>query len=198
MEKVELNIVALAQSETQNNSFIVLLKEEEGMRRLPIIIGPFEAQAIALALEDIQPNRPLTHDLFRNTLQHIGVDLREIVISDLRQGIFYATLICRLADGSMVELDSRTSDALALAVRFECPIYAYPFIMDRAGVAWEPQSGEAVSGDVEGSQAPQPGQPLGTYTDEDLKKLLDTALSEENYERAAEIRDEMQRREGEN
>ncbi len=197
MEKLELSIVALAQSETQNNSFIVLLKEEEGMRRLPIVIGGFEAQAIALAVEGIQPNRPLTHDLFRNTLRQIGVDLKEIVISDLRQGIFFATLICQIADGSFVELDSRTSDALALAVRFSCPIYTYPFILDRAGVAWEPQSGEAVAAQP-GQAEPKPGQPLGDYTDEDLQKLLETALSEENYERAAEIRDEMQRREGEN
>ncbi len=197
MEKVELSIVALAQSETHNNSFIVLLKEEEGMRRLPIVIGGFEAQAIALAVEGIQPNRPLTHDLFRNTLQQMGVDLKEIVISDLRQGIFFATLICQIADGSFVELDSRTSDALALAVRFSCPIYTYPFILDRAGVAWEPQSGEAGAAQPRPAE-PKPGQPLGEYTDEDLQKLLDSALSEENYERAAEIRDEMQRREGEN
>ena len=167
------------------------------MRRLPIVIGGFEAQAIALAVEGIQPNRPLTHDLFRNTLQQIGVDLKEIVISDLRQGIFFATLICQIADGSFVELDSRTSDALALAVRFSCPIYTYPFILDRAGVAWEPQSGEPAAAQA-AAAAPKPGQPLGSYSDEDLKKLLDAALNEENYERAAEIRDEMQRREGEN
>lgn len=197
MEKVELSISALAQSETQSNSFIVLLKEEEGKRRLPIVIGGFEAQAIALAIEGIQPNRPLTHDLFRNTLQQIGVDLKEIIISDLKQGIFFATLICQIADGSFVELDSRTSDALALAVRFSCPIYTYPFILDRAGVAWEPQFGEMPATQAEAA-GPRPGQPLNSYSDEDLQKLLDKALGEENYERAAEIRDEMQRREGGN
>jgi bifunctional DNase/RNase len=196
MEKVELSIVALAQSETQSNSFIVLLKEEEGARRLPIVIGGFEAQAIALAVEGIRPNRPLTHDLFRDTLRQIGVNLREIVISDLRQGIFFATLVCQIQDGSIVELDSRTSDALALAVRFSCPIYTYPFILDRAGVSWEPQGAEAQQ--PQQPAMPRPDQPLNNYTDEELQQLLSSALSDENYERAAEIRDEMQRREGEN
>lgn len=198
MEKLELSIVALAQSEAQNNSFIVLLKEEEGTRRLPIVIGGFEAQAIALAVEGIQPNRPLTHDLFRNTLQQVGVNLQEIVISDLKQGIFFATLICKLTDDSIVELDSRTSDALALAVRFNCPIYTYPGIMDKAGVAWDPKSGEEVPEGASESNYPKPGKPVNSYSDKELKQLLDLAISEENYERAAEIRDEMQRREGEN
>lgn len=198
MEKLELSIVALAQSEAQNNSFIVLLKEEEGARRLPIVIGGFEAQAIALAVEGIQPNRPLTHDLFRNTLQQVGVNLKEIIISDLKQGIFFATLICEMADGSIVELDSRTSDALALAVRFNCPIYTYPSIMDKAGVAWDPQSGEQVPEGASESKHPKPGKPVASYSDKELKQLLDLAISEENYERAAEIRDEMQRREGGN
>lgn len=193
MEKVELSIVALAQSETQNNSFIVLLKEEEGARRLPIVIGGFEAQAIALAVEGISPNRPLTHDLFRNTLQQVGVDLREIVISDLRQGIFFATLVCQVSGGEIVELDSRTSDALALAVRFRCPIYTYPFILDRAGVAWEPQGGEPQEGKQ--PEPPPAGRPLSQYSEEELLQLLEAALGEENYERAAEIRDELQRRE---
>jgi bifunctional DNase/RNase len=197
MEKVELSIVALAQSETQTNSFIVLLKEEEGARRLPIVIGGFEAQAIALAVEGIHPNRPLTHDLFTNTMRQIGVDLKEIVISDLRQGIFFATLVCQVPDGTIVELDSRTSDALALAVRFSCPIYTYAFILDRAGVSWETRAGETQELGQERTE-PQSGQPLNHYSDEDLEQLLDSALRDEDYERAAEIRDEIRRREGEN
>lgn len=190
MEKVEMSIVALAQSETQSNSFIVLLKEETGGRRLPIVIGGFEAQAIALAVEGIQPNRPLTHDLFKNTLQQIGVNLKEIVISDLRQGIFYATLVCQVQNGNVVELDSRTSDALALAVRFSCPIYTYSSILDRAGVTWQAEGAEG-----EPAVAPAEDQPLRTYSVEELESLLEKALGEENYERAAEIRDEIQRRE---
>lgn len=197
MEKLELSIVALAQSETQSNSFIVLLKEEEGLRRLPIVIGGFEAQAIALAVEGIRPNRPLTHDLFRNTLQQVGVNLKEIVISDLKQGIFFATLICEVSDGRIVELDSRTSDALALAVRFSCPIYTYPSIMDKAGVDWDQEAGEPAQTEKKPATRPKPGKPLSEYDDNELKQFLDMALSEENYERAAEIRDEMQRRENE-
>lgn len=185
-----MSIVALAQSETQSNSFIVLLKEETGGRRLPIVIGGFEAQAIALAVEGIQPNRPLTHDLFKNTLQQIGVNLKEIVISDLRQGIFYATLVCQVQNGNVVELDSRTSDALALAVRFSCPIYTYSSILDRAGVTWQAEGAEG-----EPAVAPAEDQPLRTYSVEELESLLEKALGEENYERAAEIRDEIQRRE---
>ncbi len=194
MEKVELSIVALAQSETQNNSFIVLLKEEEGGRRLPIVIGGFEAQAIALAVEGIKPNRPLTHDLFKNTLRQIGVELLEIIISDLKQGVFFATLVCRIHDGSKVELDSRTSDALALAVRFSCPIYTYPSILDKAGVTWKPEEGEE---DPKKNKL-DPDKPLDTYSETELGELLDKALKSEHYERAAEIRDEMKRRESTN
>ena len=192
MEKVEMSIVALAQSESQSNSFIVLLKEETGGRRLPIVIGGFEAQAIALAVEGIKPNRPLTHDLFKNTLNEIGVSLQEIIISDLRQGIFFATLICQLRDGQILELDSRTSDALALAVRFKCPIYTYAPILDKAGVTWQAEEMEGEEGEV---PKPAADKPLKTYSVEELEALLDKALGEENYERAAEIRDEIQRRE---
>jgi bifunctional DNase/RNase len=188
MEKVEMNIVALAQSEGQGNSFIVILKEEDGLRRLPIVIGMFEAQAIALAVEGIQPHRPLTHDLFRNAMRQIGVDLKEIVISDLRQGVFFATLVCRIPDGSFVELDSRTSDALALAVRFSCPIYTYPFVLDRAGVMWEPQEESPSEAQAKANQ------PLHKLSPQDLNQLLEDALRNEDYERAAEIRDELQKR----
>ncbi len=187
-----MSIVALAQSETQSNSFIVLLKEEAGLRRLPIVIGGFEAQAIALAVEGIKPNRPLTHDLFKNTLRQIGVDLLEIIVSDLRQGIFFATLICQVQGGEIIELDSRTSDALALAVRFKCPIYTYASILDRAGVTWQSEDIEGGEGEV---PKPAGDKPLQTYSVEELETLLDKALGEENYERAAEIRDEIQRRE---
>ncbi len=191
-----MSIVALAQSESQSNSFIVLLKEEEGIRRLPIVIGGFEAQAIALAVEGIKPNRPLTHDLFKNTLLQVGVDLQEVIISDLKQGVFYANLVCRLADGSQVQLDSRTSDALALAVRFSCPIFTYPPVLEKAGVTWDPGS-EGGKPSPAGKKV-EPDKPVASYTDAELEELLDGALTEENYERAAEIRDEMKRRESTN
>jgi bifunctional DNase/RNase len=191
MERVELNIIALANSESQPNSFVVILKEETGERRLPVVIGGFEAQAIAIAIENIKPNRPLTHDLFKNTLVTLGIDLEEIVISDLKHGIFYATLVCRKADGSIVELDSRTSDALALAVRFGCPIYAYEFILGEAGIALENAEEESVAPPAKPTA---PEAPLTKFTTEDLQKKLDEALNQENYERAAQIRDELKRR----
>ncbi|MEN0003287.1 MAG: bifunctional nuclease family protein [Bacteroidota bacterium] len=191
MERVELNIIALANSESQPNSFVVILKEESGERRLPVVIGGFEAQAIAIAIENIKPNRPLTHDLFKNTLVTLGIDLEEIIISDLKHGIFYATLICRQANGDIVELDSRTSDALALAVRFGCPIYAYEFILSEAGIALEGTSEEPIAS----TQAVQKEPPLTKFSTEDLEKKLEEALGQENYERAAQIRDELNRRE---
>lgn len=188
MRKLELKIVALANSESQPNSFIVVLKEDAGNRRLPVVIGAFEAQAIALALERVPVNRPMTHDLFKNTLSALGIKLVEVIISNLRFGVFHATMVCRRIDGATFELDSRTSDAIALAVRFECPIYAYDFIMDEAGVI------------VDRPAAAHPTPPatrknLSSVSDQELETLLEEALSNEDYEQAAKIRDEIQRRE---
>ncbi|MDX1665587.1 MAG: bifunctional nuclease family protein [Saprospiraceae bacterium] len=191
MDKIELSIDALAQNEAQNNSFVVILKEEGGDRRLPVVIGGFEAQAIAIAVEGIQPNRPMTHDLFRNTLSELGVDLVEIIISKLSQGIFYASLVCKQIDGSVLQLDSRTSDAIALAVRFGCPIFTVAEVMDKAGIQWGQEE------EKKEKEIPK-DQPLTSYSEEDLRKLLDEALETENYERAAEIRDELKRRGGDN
>lgn len=192
MEKKELNIVALANSESQPNSFVVVLKEESGERRLPVVIGGFEAQAIAIAIENIRPNRPLTHDLFKNALVTLGIDLVEIVISNLKHGIFYATLVCKQTDGTVVELDSRTSDALALAVRFGCPIFAYEFILSEAGIVLE-GTGEDQTPIPQTSTKTEP-ESLKKFSIEDLQKELDEALTKENYERAAQIRDELKRR----
>ncbi len=136
MKKIELDIVALSHSVTQSHNYAVVLGEQGGSRRLPIVIGGFEAQAIAVAMERMTPNRPLTHDLFKNTLDTFNVDLKEVVINNLLDGIFYARLIC-LKEGEMIEIDSRTSDALAMAVRFNCPIFTYEFILDAAGVVLE-------------------------------------------------------------
>ncbi len=189
MRKVELKIVALANSEAQPNSFVVVLKEDTGNRRLPVVIGAFEAQAIALALEKIPTNRPMTHDLIKNTLSALGISLKEVVISNLRHGIFYATLICQKTDGTTFGLDSRTSDAIALAVRFECPIFANDFIMDEAGVTIDrPSAAE--------SGTPKRKKELSSYSDQELGQLLEEALANEDYEHAAKIRDEIQRREG--
>jgi len=133
MKKIELEIVALSHSITQTHSYAVVLGEIKGQRRLPIVIGGFEAQAIAVALEQMKPSRPLTHDLMKNFMNSFGVELQEIIISDLQEGIFYSKLVC-FTENDTIEIDSRTSDALALAVRFGCPIYTYEHILENAGI----------------------------------------------------------------
>ena len=136
MKKIELEIVALSHSITQTHSYAVVLGEVNGLRRLPIVIGGYEAQAIAVALERMQPSRPLTHDLLKNFMNAFSVDLQEIVISDLQEGIFYSKLVC-INEHDTIEIDSRTSDALALAVRFGCPVYTYDHILESAGILME-------------------------------------------------------------
>ena len=189
-----MDIVALSHSVTQSNNYAVVLGEQNGSRRLPIVIGGFEAQAIAVAIEGMKPNRPLSHDLFKNTLETFNIELKEIIINNLLEGIFYARLVC-MRDGELTEIDSRTSDALALAVRFRCPIYTYEFILDAAGVVLEEGEEEeegAVANQAEGSS--KGGSSLSTYSIEDLNRMLEEVLTEEDYERAAEIRDEINRR----
>ncbi|HMO38674.1 MAG TPA: bifunctional nuclease family protein [Saprospiraceae bacterium] len=188
MEKIEMDILALTNSENQQNSFVVILKEKYGNRRLPVVIGGFEAQAIALSLQDIKPNRPMTHDLFKESLIALEVYLMEVIISDLQEAIFYATLVYLKPDGSILEVDSRTSDALALAVRFGASIYANAKVLDEAAIAVE---GEGVTEEV---PMPQPGSPLSSYTTKELEHLLEEALAGEDYEKAAQIRDELKRR----
>lgn len=190
-----MEIVALSHSVTQSHNYAVVLGETEGSRRLPIVIGSFEAQAIAVAMEKMTPNRPLTHDLFKNTLETFTVQLKEVVINNLLDGIFYARLIC-VKDNEIVEIDSRTSDALAMAVRFNCPIYTYEFILDAAGVVLEETEEKATSTATRTSKA-KSGNSLSTYSVEDLNRMLEEVLAEEDYERAAEIRDEINRRKGE-
>jgi len=202
MKKIELDIVALSHSVTQSHNYAVVLGEHEGSRRLPIVIGGFEAQAIAVAMERMTPNRPLTHDLFKNTLETFEVELKEVIINNLLDGIFYARLIC-IKEGEVVEIDSRTSDALAMAVRFNCPIYTYEFILDAAGVILEegddePEEGSAPAATTKKKKKKATsGNALSQYSDEDLSTMLNEVLEEEDYERAAEIRDEIKRRESE-
>jgi bifunctional DNase/RNase len=194
MKKVKLEIVALSHSVTQSNNYAVVLGEEGGPRRLPIVIGGFEAQAIAVAMERMTPNRPLTHDLFKQTLETFQIELKEIIINNLLDGIFYARLIC-LKEGEIYEIDSRTSDALAMAVRFKCPIFTYEFILDAAGVVLE-------ANEEEGSKAEEPvsaqseekKSSLTQLSMEDLNNQLEEALAKEDYEQAARIRDEINRR----
>ena len=195
MKKIELEIVALSHSITQTQSYAVVLGEINGLRRLPIVIGGFEAQAIAVALERMSPSRPLTHDLMKNFMMAFNVDLHEIVITNLQEGIFYSKLICS-SENDTVEIDSRTSDALALAVRFGCPIYTYDNILDQAGVLMDeemkpvPDNTQSVAAVSNGGA----NDNLRSLTLEELNALLTEVLENEDYIRAIAIRDEIKSR----
>src|SRR5215475_11343906 len=186
MKKIELEIVALSHSITQTHSYAVVLGEVNGLRRLPIVIGGFEAQAIAVALEKMQPSRPLTHDLLKNFMNAFGVELVEIIINDLQEGIFFAKLVCS-SENDPVEIDSRTSDALALAVRFGCPIYTYENILESAGILMEDtgstgkkkKAKQEVA--VEESGVVGGNEDLKTMTLEELNTLLNDVLESEDY-----------------
>ena len=196
MNKIELRLMAISRSVTQSSNYAVVLGEANGQRRLPVIIGSFEAQAIAVAIEGMEGPRPLTHDLLKNTLDTLDVDLREVIINDLREGIFFARLVL-VRDGEIIEVDSRTSDALAMAMRFDCPIYTYEFILESAGVVLEGEDEEEEDGGEQQEYAMEEGEQtpaLSSYTVGELQKMLDEVLGQENYERAAEIRDEINRR----
>jgi bifunctional DNase/RNase len=193
MEKIELDIVALSHSVTQSHNYAVVLGELKGKRRLPVVIGGFEAQAIAVAMEQMSPNRPLSHDLFKNTLESFSIRLTEVIINNLLDGIFYAQLICVGPTGEEMVIDSRTSDAIAMAVRFSCPIYTFEFIMEQAGVVLEDSAEEELTR----KKAPtkqDDSSTLDSYTVDALETLLSKVLEEENYERAAKIRDEINKR----
>jgi bifunctional DNase/RNase len=191
MQKIELEIVALSHSITQSNSYAVILGEVGGSRRLPIVIGGFEAQAIAVALENMHPSRPLTHDLMKNFMTSFDIALQEVYICDLQEGIFYSKLVCFTANDT-IEIDSRTSDALALAVRFGCPIYVYENILDQAGVASEQIQGEATQ-PIETSTTKKEND-LASLTLSELNDLLNEVLEQEDYIKAIDIRDEIAKR----
>lgn len=178
MKKLELNIIALANSESSKGNYSLILEESKGFRRLPIVIGAFEAQAIAISLERMQPNRPLTHDLFKNTLELSGVVLTEIIISELKGGVFYAKLMGKKADGTPLEVDARSSDAIAMAVRFGCPIYTTENIMQQAGVVLESPSKAFTN---------KRGK-LEDYSLDELEQLLRQVIAKEDYESASKIR----------
>lgn len=192
MIKIEVNIAALSHSVTNSHNYAVVLSELEGQRRLPIIIGGYEAQAIAVAMEKMAPNRPLTHDLFKNTLDSFDVELKEVVINNLVDGIFYAKLIC-LRHGDVYEIDSRTSDAIAMAVRYNCPIFTYEFILEEAGVVLEEDVSETKPKSKSTSR-PSKSKTIADMNDEDLEELLNKVLAKEDYEKAAKIRDELNKR----
>lgn len=195
MKKIKLDIVGLSYSQTQSGAYALVLGEINGRRRLPIIIGAFEAQAIAIEIEKMTPSRPLTHDLFKSLAGSYNINIQEIIIYNLVDGIFFAKLIC--SDGKKTsEIDARTSDAIALAVRFDCPIYTYEFILATAGIVIE--GNEFVF--LENIEAPAEEKAVSatinfsTLTEDELKEKLKDALADEAYEKAAKIRDELSRR----
>lgn len=203
MKKIKLEIIGLSFSQTQSGAYALVLGEEAGKRRLPIIIGGFEAQAIAVELENMTPSRPLTHDLFKNFAIEFSVTINEVIIYNLKEGIFYSKLIC--TDGNEVkEIDARTSDAIAMAVRFNCPIYTYEFILASAGVVLD-ESGEeeapaAKTLPKKAGSSEKKSAPAGTenefssLSNEELKESLMRAIDEEAYEKASRIRDELSKR----
>jgi bifunctional DNase/RNase len=198
MKKLKLDIVGLSYSQTQSGAYALVLGEAKGKRRLPIIIGGFEAQAIAIELEKMTPSRPLTHDLFKSFADTFSIKVQEVIIYNLVDGIFFAKLICE-KDENEVEIDARTSDAIALAVRFQCPIYTYEFILSSAGIILEDESGAgddagiAATGEAIEKEESDDNDLMKKATEE-LKEMLKVALEEENYEKASRIRDELNNR----
>ena len=193
MEKIKLEIAGLSYSQTQSGAYALVLSESIGKRRLPIIIGGFEAQAIAIELEKMTPSRPLTHDLFKNFAELFKINLTEIIIYNLVEGIFFAKLICE-HNGEEVEIDSRTSDAIALSVRFECPIYTYEFVLSSAGIILDDEGDEETDSVPEINLEEIQQNPVERLTLKELKSKLNEAINNEDYEAASKLRDEINKR----
>jgi bifunctional DNase/RNase len=209
MEPVKLYVKGLSYSQTQTGAYALVLAEEKGDKRLPIIIGGFEAQSIAIALKkDMNPPRPLTHDLFKSFAEQFAISLKEVIIHKLEDGVFFSILVC-VREGEEQVLDARTSDAVALAIRFGTPIYTYREILDEAGVLLQ-DSGEGMEETGESTatagseqayasseESPRKGKAMPNLASQSLSQLnqlLDEAVKEEDYEKAARIRDEIDRR----
>jgi bifunctional DNase/RNase len=200
MTLIPLKIKGISYSQTQNGAYALILTEIDGERKLPIVIGAFEAQSIAIALEkDIKPPRPLTHDLFKNVASRYSIDISKIIIHKLIDGVFYASIVC-VRDGVEEVIDSRTSDAIALALRFNAPIFTYKNILEKAGIILDvndEKQAKKLSGKPEPKaivQDTKADQSLSKKSLDALKKELDKAVATEDYERAAQIRDEISKR----
>ena len=193
MQKIRLNILGLSVSQTQSGAYALVLAEEEGERRIPIIIGPVEAQAIAIQLEGLKPPRPLTHDLIKNMALAFDIALLEVTIYKLEEGIFYSELLCEM-NGKEIRIDSRTSDAVALALRFRCPIYTSEEILQKAGIVLESDDENSpVRSMIDEDETS--GSSYAQYSTNDLQELLNEAIEDEDYEKASIIRDELNKRE---
>lgn len=196
MKKIQLSVLGISYSQTQSGAYALVLAEENGERRLPIIIGGFEAQAIVIKLENLNPPRPLTHDLFKSLAELADIFIKEVFIHRLDEGVFFSQLLCD-HKGKELVIDSRTSDAVALALRFECPIYIASDIMDKAGIVIEGTEYEddLLNDAVEGDEAPPAsGSKYDRTPLKELQKQLEEAIGKEDYERAAAIKEEIDRR----
>ena len=194
---IELEILGLSSNHSQSGSFTLILGEIEGKRRLPIVIGMFEAQAIAIEIEKIIPNRPMTHDLFKSFSSNFGFTIEHILVSDMREGVFYAKIVCHSAS-KRVEIDARPSDAIAIAVRFDAPIFCSSPVMSEAAIEFteEDEKREQQSGSKGSSSSPKKKSDtsLKDFSLDKLNKMLDQAIHAEDYEKAARLRDEINRR----
>ncbi len=199
MNKIRLNVLGISYSQTQSGAYALVLSEENGQRRVPIIVGGFEAQAIAIQLEGLKPPRPLTHDLFINFAISFKINIIEVNIYKLEEGVFFSKLICDNGQ-TRISIDARTSDAIALALRFKCPIFTTEDILTRAGIVIDfeneskNQKNEPDELKVEVETTLKSNDELKNMDSEELNELLDEAISKENYERASIIRDEINRR----
>jgi bifunctional DNase/RNase len=204
MGKIKLNVLGISYSQTQSGAYALVLSEEEGNRRIPIIVGGFEAQAIAIELEGLAPPRPLTHDLFKNFAESYGITLVEVNIHKLEDGVFFANILCDNGGQRMI-LDARTSDAIALALRFRCPIFTTEEIVEKAGIVLDFEKGsefeqpDAAQEDETEKIAEKPRKTtskmdLSKTSMDELRSMLSEAVSKEDYEKASEIRDEINRR----
>jgi uncharacterized protein len=193
MKRVKLKVMGISYSQTQSGAYALILIEENGERRIPIIIGGFEAQAIVIKLENLDPPRPLTHDLFKKFADEFNISITEVMIYKLEEGVFFSKLVCS-NDEKTYSIDSRTSDAVAIALRFGCPIYITEEILDKAGITISPSDGEVSPANDTDTIFETNSTKYGSYSDEELYKMIDEAVKTEDYERAASIRDEIDKR----
>jgi bifunctional DNase/RNase len=195
MRKIKLNVLGISYSQTQSGAYALVLSEEDGERRLPIIIGGFEAQSIVIKLENLNPPRPLTHDLFKSFADLLNVSMKEVFIHKLEEGVFYSQLVCTRDDKELL-IDSRTSDAVALALRFECPVYITEEIMDKAGIIIKgDEADEMLGGKGARGMESSEDDSLSSFSLSELNNMLQEAIESEDYEKAAAIRDEIGKRE---